>query len=288
MKKTYLARRNALLSSTDLSWGAYALMGAIVILLLRLVAPSFFWTLFTPLFRASDSLSNANHSFFNSFADTAKLAQQNEKLADENAALALENRALLVKFNSISGLVHDRESIIAGVVARPPASPYDTLVLAGGSDEGVTLGMEAFGPPAGEAGASEVPLGVVTTVLASFSRVTLFSAPGMTTNGWVGQNSSTKLGVNSLPITIRGAGAGAMSASVARSAAVSAGDIVFAPGPGQLPIGSVARIDSDPTSPSVTLRITPALNLFSITWVSLRDTGSSLRSALSSTTPTLP
>ena len=57
--------------------------------------------------------------------------------------------------------------IIAGIVARPPASPYDTLVLSAGSEEGVTLGMEAFG-------AGGVPLGVVSSVLANFSRVTLF------------------------------------------------------------------------------------------------------------------
>ncbi|TSA44444.1 rod shape-determining protein MreC [bacterium] len=273
MKKTFLAKRNALLSSTNISWGAYALIVAILTLLLRLIAPNFFWTLFTPVFRASDSLSQASHAFFNSFGDTAKLALQNEKLTNENSALALQNQALLQKANSLSGLARESRGITAGVVARPPASPYDTLVLAGGSADGVTLGMEAFGD-------GGVPLGVITAVLADFSRVTLFSSSGMTLSGWVGRTN--------LPVTITGAGAGAMRASVARSAGITSGDIVFAPGPGQLPIGSVARVDSDPSSPSVTLRIMPALNLFSVAWVTLRDTGSALRGALSSTTPTLP
>ena len=115
----------------------------------------------------SDTLARESHAFFNSFGNTATLALQNEKLMNENAALANENQALLKKTASISGLVPDTRGIIAGIVARPPASPYDTLVLSAGSAEGVTLGMEAFG-------AGGVPLGVVSSVLANFSRVTLF------------------------------------------------------------------------------------------------------------------
>ena len=130
-----------------------------------------------------------------------------------------------------------------------------------GGRAGVARGMEAFG-------AGGVPIGVISSVLADFSRVTLFSAPNMTVNGWVGRAN--------LPLIIRGAGAGVMNASVPRSAGVTAGDTVFAPGPGMLPIGSVVRVESDPSSPSVTLRIMPALNLFSIAWVAVRDTGTAL------------
>lgn len=273
MKRTFLAKRNALVSSTSVSWGALALAGALFFLLLRLVAPNFFWQVFTPLFRVSDTLARDSHAFFNSFSDAATLALQNEKLMNENAALANENRALLKKAASISGLVMGARGITAGVVARPPLSPYDTLVLAAGSEAGVTLGMEAFG-------AGGVPLGVVSSVLADFSRVTLFSAPNMAVNGWVGRTN--------VPVIINGAGAGALNASVARSAGIAAGDTVFAFGPGMLPVGVVARVDSDPASPSVTLRIMPAFNLFSIAWVVVRDTGSALRGAFSSTTPILP
>lgn len=261
------------MSSTNLSWGALALALAAFFLLLRLSAPNFFWQIFTPLFRISDTLARESQAFFNSFGDTAALALQNEKLMSENAALANENQALLKKTASIKGLVPDARGITAGIVARPPFSPYDTLVLSAGSEEGVTLGMGAFG-------AGGVPLGVVSSVLANFSRVTLFSAPHMTVNGWVGRTT--------VPVIINGAGAGALYASVARSAGVAAGDTVFAPGPGMLPIGVVTRVDSDPASPSVILRIMPALNVFSIAWVVVRDTGTALRGAFPSTTPTLP
>ncbi|MDP2655693.1 MAG: rod shape-determining protein MreC [bacterium] len=261
MKRTYLARRNALLSSTNFSWGAFALIFSIFLLLMRLLAPNFFWTVFTPVFRASDSLSEMSSSFFNSFSDTAKLSLQNEKLMNENIELANENIALIKKIENLSGLVQYDSGIMVGVVARPPQSAYDTLVLSAGSTDGIALGMEVFS-------AGDVPLGIISSVDENFSRVTLFSAPEMSTDGWVGKDD--------IPITINGAGAGVMNASASRSAGISVGDIVYAPGPGQLPIGRVVRVDSEASSPSVTLRIMPAINLFSVAWVIVRDTGISL------------
>lgn len=276
MKRIFLAKRNALLSSASASWGAFALAFAVLALLLRLLAPDLFLHTFAPVFRIAESVAAKNHSFLSSFSDAAALSAKNEQLMSQNAALASENQALLQKVFALAALggaegAPRAAEIIAGVVARPPQSPYDTLVLAAGAESGVTLGMEAFG-------AGGVPLGVVSAVTKDFSRVTLFSAPGRVTRGWVGEAS--------VPIDIFGAGAGAMSASLARSANSAVGDRVFVPGPGQLPIGLVARIDSDPSAPGVTLRITPLFNLFSTTWVSLRDTGTALQDSFFAATST--
>ena len=264
MKKTFLAKRNAIFSSENISWGTFALSISVLFLLLRLLAPNFFWQIFTPMFRMSETVSEKSQAIFNSFKDTAELASQNEKLTNDNAALANENRTLLQKIKNISGFAPDVRGIVAGVIARPPESPYDTLVLAKGSNDGIELGMEAFGVSV-QADAGVVPLGVVSMVLSNFSRVTLFSAPRMTVNGWVGHDG--------LPLSITGAGAGAMNASVPRSAGIEVGDIVFAPGPGMLPVGNVIRVDNEPHSSSVALRIMPLLNPFSIAWVELRSTG---------------
>lgn len=277
MKRTYLARRNALLTSAGLSWGTGALAFAALALLLRLLAPNLFWSALAPAFSVADALATRSHSFFASFSDTAALSARNEALARENAALALENLALERKDADLSRMLGSattlRAAILVGVVARPPESPYDTLVLAGGSEGGIREGMEAFG-------AGGVPLGVVSSVSDDFSRVTLFSAPGLETQGWVGPAS--------LPLTLRGEGGGAMSASLARAAPVAVGDTVFVPGPGMLPVGSVARIDRDPSSPGETLYIRPAFNMFSTAWVLLRDTGASFTAALRAATSTLP
>ena len=280
MKKIFLAKRNALFSSTDMSWGAYALMGAIFLLIVRLLAPNLFLHIVTPIFRSADFVAAGNRAFFSSFGDTAKLTLQNEKLEGENAALAVENQTLLQKAADLEALLGAPvggkgagEEVLAGVVARPPESPYDTLVLAEGARAGVAPGQEVFG-------AGGVPIGIVSSVTSDFSWVTLFSSPKMMVHGWVGHEN--------VPLTLVGSGAGAMRATLARSAGVVVGDNVWVPGPGTLPIGSVVRIDSDPSLPAVILHIQPAVNLFSVTWVVVRDTGVVLRGALSQATSTLP
>jgi len=260
MKRTFLARRNALLSSGNVSWGVLAVMLVALIMLIRVILPNLFWQAFSPVFRASDALAGRSHDFFIHFSDAAALARQNERLGKENAALASENQMLMKKVENLSGLAVRKDSpgILAGVVARPPMSPYDTLILSAGREDGVVLGMEAFG-------AGGVPVGIVTSILDDFSRVTLFSSSGVSMSGWVGRGN--------VPLSIVGAGGGAMQAVVARAALVAPGDVVFMPGPGMLPVGSVLRVESDPLSPAVTLRIQPAINPFAISWVELRMTG---------------
>ncbi|MDE2173396.1 MAG: rod shape-determining protein MreC [Patescibacteria group bacterium] len=268
MRKIFLAKRNAFFSPANFSWGTLTLAFALCALLVRLVAPNIFWQVFAPTFRVADTFAGEIRFLTDSLGNAAALSLQNENLAKENAALADENRTLLKKISDVSALFgfpapqKGDSGILAGVLARPPESPYDTLVLAAGKRTGAMRGMEAYG-------AGGVPLGIVTDVLDDFSRVTLFSAPGILTYGWVGTHAT-------IPVTITGAGAGTMNASVPRSAGIVAGDSVFVPGPGMLPIGSVSRVDSDPSSPSVTLRILPLLNPFSVTWVVIRNVGTSL------------
>lgn len=280
MKKTFLARRNALFSSADASWGVYALIAAFVLLAVRLVAPDLFWRAVAPVFRVADATAAQSHLFFSGFRNTAQLALHNERLLRENAALSALNQELLQKDLSLEALLGAPGgasgtglNILAGVVARPPESPYDILILAKGSDTGVGIGQEVYG----EGG---VPVGIVSSVTAGFSRVTLFSSPGTSIHGWAGRAT--------VPIVINGSGGGSMSATLARATGVAVGDTVFVPGPGMLPIGTVVRIDSDPLSPSVTLRIRPLINMFSITWVVLRETGTALIGAFSQASSTLP
>lgn len=274
MRRTYSATRNALLSGVGVTPGGFALAFALLSLLLRLALPGVFLSLAAPALSVGNGVSAFGSRFYSSFADTATLAAKNQKLFEENSALAAENRALLAQLSDTSALGNPDDSpkavpsVTAGVVSRPPTSAYDTLVVAAGTADGVSSGMEAFG-------AGGVPLGVVSSASGSFSRVTLFSAPQMRTQGWIGSHL--------VPVTVNGEGGGSFSASVSRDAQIAAGDAVYLPGPGALPIGTVARIDGDAAAPTEILRITFALNPFSIAWVTIRDTGAAFGAAATST-----
>jgi len=231
---------------------------------MRFATPSFFWQIASPLFRVADAVASANHYFLGSFGDAARVAIENDALRNMNETLVTENAALTQKVAALllltTGTAQSKSvaTILADVVARPPVSPYDTLVLAQGARAGVVLGMEAFG-------ASGAPLGIVSDVSQDFSHVLLFSSPDVRTAGWVGSQS--------VPVTIVGAGGGALQVSLARSANIAVGDTVYVPGPGMLPLGIVGRVDDDPSSPSVILRIRPLSNPFSVGAVTLRATG---------------
>ena len=193
--------------------------------------------------------------------------------------MSLENQALQQKVTGLLLLLGREKTggtesgILARVVARPPTSPYDTLLLAAGTNIGITEGMGVFG-------AGGVLLGSIEATSADYSQAVLLSAPGVRSDAWSGRNN--------VPITLLGAGGGAVNASVARSADIVEGDAIFISGPGTLPIGFVTRIDSNPSSPSVTLRITPALNLFSLTWISVRATGATSLISIPVATSTIP
>lgn len=267
-------RRNAIFSSASASWGVYALAFAIIVLLMRLLFPNLFWYTFSPLINIGNTFADRSHAFIVSFSDTSELALRNEELAKENEALANENSALIKKGESLSALLGISPAplrgagILAAVVSRPPESTYDILLVSAGSDDGVKEGMQAFGLPTGQARIGGIPIGVVSSVMDKYSRITLFSAPKITVNGWVGKSN--------LPIIIRGEGGGSFSALASRSANIIVSDIVYAPGPGMLPIGKVVRVDNNPSLPSVTLRIQSSVNLFSLGWIELRDTGITL------------
>jgi cell shape-determining protein MreC len=263
MRRTFLAKRNTLLSGNPISWGAWALLFALVLVLMRIVVPGLFWSLTAPAFSVSGKISESAHVFFGRFQNAELLSKRNDELTSVNAALAAENKTLSQKIADLDALggataAEEEEAIPAAVLTRPPTSPYDTLLVAAGAREGAMLHMEAFG-------AGGVPVGFVSAVSSHVSRVTLFSAPGIETDAWLGDAATG--------IRLSGKGGGPFIASIARTIPAAVGDIVSISGPGRIAVGSVAQIDADPLSPTVRLDILPLINPFSIAWVSLRATG---------------
>lgn len=266
MKRTFLTRRNALLSAEGVSWGAYALVVVLVLLGTRLLVPNLFFYITAPLLKSGGAVADYSHRFFSQFGERSELVRNFEKLQEENTALAHENETLIQKTTSLEAMLGSGASagrvlptsVVAGVLSRPPETPYDTLVIDKGTRQGAALGQEAFG-------SEQVPVGIVTGVMNDFSRVTLFSAPGMSVGA--------RLGAHELPFTLTGAGGGVLTGAITRSTLYAVGDTVFVDGPGAQPVGEVVRIDDDPAAPSVTLQIKPVTNPFSISWVVLRESG---------------
>lgn len=273
MKRTYLARRNALLEGGRPSAGVVALAIAVVLMLMRVIAPNQFFAVLAPVFGFSTAFSERTHSALSGFVGSATLVEEADQLRAENANLQIQLEALRRQVAQVGAIDNASESIVAGVLARPPASPYDTLIVNAGSDAGVTEKMTAFG-------ADAAPIGVVSEVAPRYSRITLLSSPDMVTQAWLGSAHT--------PVQLVGEGGSAFSVNIPRTVSTRIGDLILLPGPGAIPVGQVVRIDDDPALPVMVLRVQPVQNVFSITWVGIRDVGATLRSALATSTLLMP
>lgn len=261
MKKTSFTRHSALVPRGFRAAGAALAAAAIAIMLLRGLAPGFFITVAAPLWRASAALAGDFHDLLAVFAGPAALQERLDAVKAENEALRAENAALAAKARDLSRLIGSRAEpapgIPAGVLVRPPESPYDSLIIDAGTDEGVMNGAEAFGP-------GGIPIGRVASVVKSSARVALFSSSGAETSAWVGEGR--------VPLTLAGLGGGAFQATAPKDAGIVQNDIVYVAGPGALPFGTVVRVDTDASSPSATLRIRASVNPFTLAWISVART----------------
>lgn len=251
-------RRTALLAPWSVPLIFVALALIVLFFILRAFLPGAVAQIARPFWGAGDRATDAGGSIAAFFGDKAVIAAERDRLSAENAALANENAALRARALDLERLLGSREAapegILAGVLARPPVSPYDTLVIDQGEDAGVRAGAPVFG-------AGGIPIGTVESVAGASARVILYSAPGQVTEGWVG--------VNRTPVTLAGASAGAFRTNLPRESTAAVGEEVYLPGPGALPVGTVVRVDTDPSSPRAEIHVRPVVHPFSITWVTV-------------------
>jgi cell shape-determining protein MreC len=101
------------------------------------------------------------------------------------------------------------------VVARPPAVPYDFIIIDAGAGAGIEPGDLV------SAGGS-VYIGEVSEVYAGAAKVELFSTPGSSYQALL-----TRAGTTTLALTVEGQGAGSLMSEVPAATNVHIGDLVI-------------------------------------------------------------
>lgn len=222
----------------------------IIMLILGLVFPAALVSLARPLWAMGSSMTAAVGNIVPE--NPVALKEERDRLEAELLARTNELYALQAEVADVAKLGGAEGRVPAGVLVRPPLSPYDTLIVEPESQ--VREDAQVYGH-------GSVPVGTVSRVDGRTAQVSLYSSSGRVTYGWAGEGR--------IPVELVGAGSGAFRASVAKDAGVAEGDLVYVPGPGALPIGTVVRIDTHPQAPSATLSIRPLVSPFSLTWVAI-------------------
>lgn len=172
----------------------------------------------SPLWRAENKTTDtlANSSSF--FSSKNSLIRENQELNLKIQSYEAERMAYArwqereTELMNLLGRKGGREGIAASVVAHPPQSPYDVLIVDAGASSGVLEG-EGVRMPEGPL------LGTIVEVSNNNAKVKLFSSSGTETNAVLERNN--------ISIVLTGAGGGMFKFSLPRDAEVGPGDRIL-------------------------------------------------------------
>ena len=134
--------------------------------------------------------------------------------------------------------------ILAGVVKKPPFSPYDIYTIDAGSENGVSVGnIVQF--------SDFVALGRVSDVNPTASKVVLYSSA----------TQETVVGINGETYLAEGTGGGTFRIRAPRDAEITIGDVLTLPGYATLSIGVVQDILVSPQDSFADVRATTPVNI---------------------------
>lgn len=160
----------------------------------------------------------------------------------ESALLGEEGRdsayALLREENeelrNLLGGATGTPAVIAGVIARPPHTPYDTLLLDRGEAGGIVRDAPVYY-------GKGLALGYIREVFPRTALVTPFSSPGAEATVYVfGPDIFT---------TAHGEGGGVVRVSIPQGLPIAEGDLVVLPSVSAKILGTVEYVESVPTEP---------------------------------------
>lgn len=191
------------------------------------------------------------------FSERARLVAEIEGLREERAAHE-PLRAELAALREAHLLIRDLkdtngERIIADVVRTPPETPYDTLVVAAGSDVGIVPGAFVY--------SRQTAIGQVASVTPKTSLIVLFSTPG--------SHVPVYLWGANVFANAEGMGGGVMRVGVPQGLEITVGDAVTLPVSGTAIFGTIDFVESVPTNPEQYAYITEETSLRSIRFVAI-------------------
>lgn len=177
-----------------------------------------------------------------------EIATQNGRDASF-AYIAHENEELRRLLNASSS-----PRILAGVISRPPHTPYDTLILDRGADDGIVKDAPVYQ-------GADIAIGYVREVFGGTALVTLFSSPNVESTVYI-------FGPNIFS-TAYGEGGGVIRLSVPQGVMLEKGNVVILPSLDAGTLGVIADIQSIPTEPEQHAYVTFDIPLQSMRVVSV-------------------
>jgi len=254
-----------------------AVAGVSVCVLLALIQWIFPSVLFRVAYVVSVPFAATRNFIGGEFSSLGTYLSSKESLAAQNTELEndlstvdvklLSMEALQTQNQELENMVAAKEgnkaaktasAVFAAVLDRPPFSPYDTLIISSGSQNGITLGNPVFADDG-------TPLGAIENVFPSSAKVLLFSSPNVSTTVVVGNKKFETIA--------RGYGGGNFGFKVPVGSEPTIGDSVYIPEFSPAAIGIVKNVLAAPTDTFANVLFSLPENISEISYVTV-DTSS--------------
>ncbi len=145
---------------------------------------------------------------------------------------------------------------LAAVLAKPPHSLYDTLIIDGGGAAGFTVGQVVYA-------SGTTPIGTIAEVRSGSAVVRLHSAPG--------EQTEARLSPSNIDVTLVGRGGGNFSVTVPHDAQISTDAAVVTKEINPSVIALFKKITSDARDPFQTLLLAAPVNINELAFVEVRE-----------------
>lgn len=251
LAKTYRRRRFTVI--------IFLLLVAFFILLqkglLKSLSP-FFTNLISPIWSAE----NFSKDFLTINVSSKKdLYKQNillkEEIAKKDLELSyvksLEEENKILK-ETLGRIPLDKKVILSAILAKPNNTPYDTLVIDRGLNDGIGVDNLVFAK-------GDILIGEIDSVESSTSRVLMYSTPGNILQVVYGNTGRY--------FNAKGLGNGTFEVDVTRDIEVYVDDMFFYPGIDNTPVGIVKKVDFDPRDSFKKVILKSPVNIQEERWV---------------------
>ncbi|MEY2664488.1 MAG: hypothetical protein RIT04_296 [Candidatus Parcubacteria bacterium] len=190
----------------------------------------------TGLMKENDMLSQRLEALISAEAQISELTQENTELKELLGRTVVKN------------------PILATIIRNSQGTPYDTMIVDVGTEQGITVGSLVYA-------LGSVPIGKVIEVHDTFSKVSLFS--------YAGQKFDVILGKKNITATATARGGSTFEITLPRDTEIVEGDPVSIPSiiPGVF--GTVASIILSPSQAFSTIVFTMPVNIRELRWVEI-------------------
>ncbi|NCU28849.1 MAG: rod shape-determining protein MreC [Candidatus Moranbacteria bacterium] len=196
------------------------------------------------------------------FNSKESLSKENDFLTEENFSLKarLENYEIIEKENldlkqTLNRIKEPQNYILANILTKPNRSLYDSVILDIGKNHNVEIEDTAYAY-------GEIPIGRISEVYENSSLLTLFTSPGLKTEGFIDEVNAS--------VELIGRGGGNFETVIPIDLILPNGTKVYIPGYDARVLARIIETISSPSDPFKKVILNSPVNIESLKWVQVR------------------